>query len=50
MYNTKLDNFYNMVIKIKTSLSPSDLLNFIKDIVPGKSGYLSIIFGAGLAL
>ena len=32
MYNTKLEDFYNIVIKIKTELSPSDLLNFFKDI------------------
>ena len=32
MYNSKLDNFYNTVIRIKTSFSPMDLLCFIKDI------------------
>ena len=32
MYNTDLENFYNAVIKIKTTLSPLDLLTFIKDI------------------
>ena len=32
MYNTELNDFYNVVIKIKTLLSPMDLLTFIKDI------------------
>lgn len=32
MYNTELNDFYNVVIKIKTLLSPMDLLAFIKDI------------------
>ena len=32
MYNTKLEDFYNIVIKIKTALSPSDLLDYFKDI------------------
>ena len=32
MYNPNLKNFYNAVIKIKTTLSPVDLLGFIKDI------------------
>ena len=32
MYNSKIDNFYNTVIKIKTSFYPMDLLCFIKDI------------------
>ena len=32
MYNTNLKNFYNAVIKIKTTLSPVDLLGFIKGI------------------
>ena len=32
MYNTKLEDFYNIVIKIKTTLSPSDLLDYFKNI------------------
>ena len=32
MYNENLDKFYNCVIKIKTQLSPSELLSFLKDI------------------
>lgn len=32
MYNTNLENFYNAVIKIKTDLSPMELLAFVKDI------------------
>ena len=32
MYNKNLDKFYNCVIKIKTQLSPSQLLSFLKDI------------------
>ena len=32
MYNTSLENFYNAVIKIKTDLSPIELLAFVKDI------------------
>ena len=32
MYNTNLENFYNAVIKIRTDLSPIELLAFLKDI------------------
>ena len=32
MYNENLDKFYNCVIKLKTQLSPSELLSFLKDI------------------
>ena len=32
MYNTKLDNFYNTVIKIQTNFLPMDLLDFTKKI------------------
>ena len=32
MYNTKLNDFYNTVIKIQTNFSPMDLLDFIKKI------------------
>ena len=32
LYNTELDNFYNTVIKIKTSFSPQDLLLFTQNI------------------
>ena len=32
MYNTKLEDFYNVVIKIKTELSPLGLLDFFKNI------------------
>ena len=32
MYNTNLKNFYNAVIKIRTDLSPIELLAFLKDI------------------
>jgi len=32
MYNKDLDSFYNSVIKIKTRLSPSELLVFLKGI------------------
>jgi len=32
MYNKKLDNFYNCVIKIKTSFLPRKLLKALKDI------------------
>ena len=32
MYNTNLENFYNAVIKIRTDLSPIELLTFLKDI------------------
>jgi len=32
MYNTNLKNFYNAVIKIRTDLSPMELLAFLKDI------------------
>ena len=32
MYNSNLKNFYNAVIKIRTDLSPMELLAFLKDI------------------
>ena len=32
LYNTQLDNFYNTVIKMKTSFSPQDLLLFTQNI------------------
>ena len=32
MYNTQMDNFYNGVVRIKTSLSPDELLRYTKDI------------------
>ena len=32
MYNTQMDNFYNGVVRIKTSLSPDHLLRYTKDI------------------
>lgn len=35
---------------VPVSFNAKARYNFIEDIVPGKNGYLSIIFGAGLAL
>jgi len=32
MYNTKLENFYNKVVKVETTLIASDLLKFLKNI------------------
>ena len=32
MYNTQMDNFYNGVVRIKTSLSPDELLRYTKNI------------------
>ena len=32
MYNSSLDNFYNVVIRLETALSPLELLAFIKNI------------------